>query len=256
MENQGNVICRARFKSSFMPFVVLIVVFAILFGACIGLNKIAMKKIADDYPNATYTRKNGQYDSIKKVYNDKGLFSIEYGGDHNEGGGSGYYSDKKTTYIFGIKLSYKIDSGHGYIADRNSDKCIKYSHSKSYAGGKMVLIITIIASLLLVLKAFLPMIIAKRCSLALSADKIEGQLKNTFGKKNLQMPIDHLDSVMTANSLMDKLRGGETIIVSSNSGIIRFHYVQNAEEFTACTGAERYRRQCYGEDKRPETDAR
>ena len=45
------------------------------------------------------------------------------------------------------------------------------------------------------------------------------------------MPIDHLDNVMTSNGFMDKVRGGETLLISSNSGLIKFHYVQNAEEF-------------------------
>ena len=75
--------------------------------------------------------------------------------------------------------------------------------------------------------------IAKCCKLELTEGHIEGRLKTTFGKKNLQMPIDHVDSVMTSSGLWDKLRGGETLLISSNSGLIKFHYVQNAEEFAA-----------------------
>jgi len=74
-------------------------------------------------------------------------------------------------------------------------------------------------------------IIAKRCKLELTEGHIKGELKTTFGKKNLQMPIDHLDSVMTSNGFTDKIRGGETLLISSNSGLIKFHYVQNADEF-------------------------
>lgn len=36
---------------------------------------------------------------------------------------------------------------------------------------------------------------------------------------------------MTTSGFMDKFRSGETICVSSNSGMVKFHYVQNADEF-------------------------
>ena len=74
-------------------------------------------------------------------------------------------------------------------------------------------------------------IIAKRCKLELTEGQIEGQLKTTFGKKKLQIPIDHLDNVMTSSGFWDKVRGGETLLISSNSGLIKFHYVRNADEF-------------------------
>ncbi len=97
------------------------------------------------------------------------------------------------------------------------------------------IIITIIINLILLA---LPLIIekiikfiAKRCRLTLTEKQICGQLKTLFGKKQIQMPIEKLDNIMIKNSFMDKMRSGETILVSSNSGKIYFHYVQNAEEF-------------------------
>lgn len=36
---------------------------------------------------------------------------------------------------------------------------------------------------------------------------------------------------MVSHGLMGKLRGGNTLLISSNRGLIKFHYVQNADEF-------------------------
>jgi len=73
--------------------------------------------------------------------------------------------------------------------------------------------------------------ISSRCSLTLEEGQIKGQLKTLFGKKSLQLPLDHLDNVMVSHGLMDKLRGGKALLISSNRGLIKFHYVQNADEF-------------------------
>ena len=92
-------------------------------------------------------------------------------------------------------------------------------------------VITIIVFLMPLFIRLIRKAIAKRCKLELTEGQIEGQLKTLFGKKKLQMPIDHLDNVMTSNGFFDKIRSGETLLISSNSGLIKFHYVQNAEEF-------------------------
>lgn len=73
--------------------------------------------------------------------------------------------------------------------------------------------------------------ISSRCSLSLEEGQIKGQLKTIFGKKSLQLSLDHLDNIMVSHGLMGKLRGGNTLLISSNRGLIKFHYVQNADEF-------------------------
>jgi len=93
------------------------------------------------------------------------------------------------------------------------------------------ILITVIVFMLPVVIFLIRMFIAKRCKLELTEGQIEGQLKTTFGKKKLQIPIDHLDNVMTSSGFWDKVRGGETLLISSNSGLIKFHYVHNADEF-------------------------
>ena len=93
------------------------------------------------------------------------------------------------------------------------------------------ILITVIVFMLPVVIFLIRMFIAKRCKLELTEGQIEGQLKTTFGKKKLQIPIDHLDNVITSSGFWDKVRGGETLLLSSNSGLIKFHYVHNADEF-------------------------
>jgi len=73
--------------------------------------------------------------------------------------------------------------------------------------------------------------ISSRYALTLEEGQIKGQLKTFFGKKSLQLPLDHLDNVMVSHGLMDKLHGGKTLLISSNRGLIKFHYIQNADEF-------------------------
>lgn len=93
------------------------------------------------------------------------------------------------------------------------------------------IIMTIILLSLPLIVVLIKKYITKRCELILTDKEIRGQKKTLFSMRRLQIPIDHLDNVMTSNSLIDKIRGGETLMISSNSGLIRFHYVQNAEEF-------------------------
>ena len=92
--------------------------------------------------------------------------------------------------------------------------------------------------------AVMPLIISKLCSLTLTDRQVYGKLKTLIGKKKLQIPIDHLDSVMTSRGIIDVLCGGETLIIQSNAGRIKFHYVRNAEEFASAAMA------CINEYKR------
>lgn len=111
----------------------------------------------------------------------------------------------------------------------------RYERSNSLEYFPVLLVLGIIMTIILL---SLPLIvvlikkyITKRCELILTDKEIRGQKKTLFSMRRLQIPIDHLDNVMTLNSLIDKIRGGETLMISSNSGLIKFHYVQNADEF-------------------------
>lgn len=126
-------------------------------------------------------------------------------------------------YMWGIRWHYH-DEFHSYYGIETTDEDYPMLHALGIA-------ITVIVFVLPVVIFLIRMFIAKRCKLELTEGQIEGQLKTTFGKKKLQIPIDHLDNVMTSSGFWDKIRGGETLLISSNSGLIKFHYVRNADEF-------------------------
>lgn len=143
-------------------------------------------------------------------------------------GGVGYYvtgpmlseDSSYSEYIWGMEWHYHFKSFSGKVTDDEYPML----HALGIA-------ITVIVFVLPVVIFLIRMFIAKRCKLELTEGQIEGQLKTTFGKKKLQIPIDHLDNVMTSSGFWDKVRGGETLLLSSNSGLIKFHYVRNADEF-------------------------
>ena len=92
---------------------------------------------------------------------------------------------------------------------------------------------------------------AKRCSLNLSEKGITGIRKKLFSTKEVKLPIDKIDSIMVSNSLFNKLTGGKTIAIRSASGLVKFPWVQNAEEFVNATLAkiEEYKQQVKEENK-------
>ena len=130
-------------------------------------------------------------------------------------------------YIWGIEWRYHHEF-HSYYGIDYGIETMDEEYPLLHALG---IAITVIVFVLPVVIFLIRMFIAKRCKLELTEGQIEGQLKTTFGKKKLQIPIDHLDNVMTSSGFWDKVRGGETLLISSNSGLIKFHYVHNADEF-------------------------
>lgn len=80
--------------------------------------------------------------------------------------------------------------------------------------------------------------IVSGCSIELNEDGIVGQYKQLFAKKQLTLPIEKVDSVTVQNGFFDKIESGETLCIRSASGLVRFHWVQNAQEFLDATLAE------------------
>lgn len=136
----------------------------------------------------------------------------------------------KQTTLFGThKWNYKHIWGMWYDSfDTDSD----YRLYKALIIFLGIAITAFIFLLPFIIKA-IDNYIAKSCTLTLTEKQICGQLKTLFSKKQIQIPIEKLDNIMTTSGFMDKLRSGETVCVSSNSGMIKFHYVQNAEDFVA-----------------------
>ena len=73
--------------------------------------------------------------------------------------------------------------------------------------------------------------VAKRCELVLTDKQLNGTLKFPFSTQKIQIPTEKIDNIYTSDSLVDALRGGKTLAIRSASGIIKFHYVYNADEF-------------------------
>ena len=70
----------------------------------------------------------------------------------------------------------------------------------------------------------------KNTALTISESKVYGSYNSFLFKKSLEMPIEKVDNLTTISGLMDKLRTGVTLGVCSASGVIKIHFVQNAEE--------------------------
>lgn len=77
--------------------------------------------------------------------------------------------------------------------------------------------------------------ICKNTSLIVTSEEVYGSYSVFVFKKTLQMPIEKVDNITVSTGIFDKLFSGKTLGISSNSGIIKFHFVQNAEEVVGST---------------------
>ena len=68
-------------------------------------------------------------------------------------------------------------------------------------------------------------------TLELTSDGINGRIKVIGSTSDLRLPIEKIDSLFVKNSLMDKFRGGKTLGIRLNTGVIKFVCVQNADAF-------------------------
>ena len=67
-------------------------------------------------------------------------------------------------------------------------------------------------------------------TLTISESKVYGSYNSFLFKKSLEMPIERIDNLTTISGLLDNLRTGSTLGICSTSGVIKIHFVQNAEE--------------------------
>ncbi|MGN1086256.1 MAG: SHOCT domain-containing protein, partial [Porcipelethomonas sp.] len=77
--------------------------------------------------------------------------------------------------------------------------------------------------------------IAKQCSLSLTEKSITGNRKTLFAYSEIKLPIDKVDSIMASHSFLNILTGGDTLLIRSASGAVKFLWVQNAKEFVDAT---------------------
>lgn len=50
--------------------------------------------------------------------------------------------------------------------------------------------------------------------------------------------MDKIDNIMVTENIINKIQGGKTVAVRSSSGLVKFPWVQNADEFVKLTLAE------------------
>lgn len=100
------------------------------------------------------------------------------------------------------------------------------------------LFLIVIHLLLLAIPFFLEKSLEAICentSLTVTLEEVYGSYSAFVFKKTLQMPIEKVDNITVTVGLFDKLFSGKTLGISSNSGMIKFHFVQNAEEVAEST---------------------
>ena len=167
-----------------------------------------------------------------------GLISSSGIAHHIRGGTNIYgehYPDSDFTYInwFGVDL-YEYHSAvlvseytHKYVYA----SYIEYDHTVPYVGN----IVWVSGMFLVLLGApfYIDAIHKRQCkntALTISETKIYGSYNSFLFMKTLEMPIEKVDNLTTISGLMDKLRTGVTLGVCSASGVIKIHFVHNAEE--------------------------
>ncbi len=120
--------------------------------------------------------------------------------------------------------------------DINGD--IKKVREYSPGGSSLVAIVAFALNLLVVIYTIASNFAAKECRLTLISEGVEGTRKKIVSRKELKLPMNKIDSIVVQSGILDKIRGGQTIAIRSASGLIKFPWVQNAQEFVDTTLAE------------------
>ena len=248
----NNVICAAEIKHKKKK-----AVFLIYYAVLILLFAVAAIPKTD---SSRYSEgKRGNYEYNMKEYHwlfmpicktktatalADGYYYIESMGYH--GYAAGYDDATFLAYeIIGEGVPIEVYSG---VLKKDVVKTISPDKFKKYKKGEVLLsetdfdnawFLPVSISLVLIL---MPIVInmilsfiSKRCSLKLTDMGVSGIRKKLFSTKNLDLPIDKVDSIMRSTSFYNKLTGGNTVAIRSASGLIKFPWVQNADEFVNAT---------------------
>lgn len=108
--------------------------------------------------------------------------------------------------------------------------------SKTYPGN-IAAVVTIFA--ILIMGPFVVDAIYKReckvTDLKVTTSQVMGSYNSFLFKKSLQIPIEKIDNLTVMSGFFDKIRTGKTLGVCSASGVIKLHFVQNAEDVVFAT---------------------
>lgn len=146
-----------------------------------------------------------------------------FGKEHNIFGDYVYYSD-------GISLGF---SSIMHIGDWIMIGLTPLSSSMFY-----IECLCLIAAICIIFGSIRTSIVSGRCSLVLKETGIIGRKVGLFSVKELKLPMDKIDSITVQRGILDKIYGGQTVAIRSASGLIKFAWIQNAQEFVDKTLAE------------------
>lgn len=94
-----------------------------------------------------------------------------------------------------------------------------------------VILVIFILALLFVVWYALSRVMCKKCALELNQDGVYGKKKTLFSLKSINQPFEKIDNISIRDSIIDKILGGQTIVIRSSSSCIKFSCVDNAQEF-------------------------
>ena len=138
---------------------------------------------------------------------------------------SARYSEKVSYELFGHSIVWR------YVY-YNDDYKVKETTNFTMQDGSLFVVLVIIGSLIPLCYCLYT---AKRCSLELNDKGVYGIRKKLFSSSELKFPISKIDSIMLKKSLFNYISGGKTVVLNTASGIIKFPWVQNADEFVDAT---------------------
>ena len=163
------------------------------------------------------------------------------GSFHLDGGTNIYgeaYPESDVRYVgwFGVDFYY-YDSAESYTTELYGYKWTNYYEDTDWYTGNIILV-----ALIYLIAAATPFVVkalyskmCKNTELYVTDEQVLGSYSSFVFKKTLQIPIDKVDNLTISSTFLDKLRTGKTLGVCSASGVIKLHFVQNAEDVVSLT---------------------
>lgn len=147
-----------------------------------------------------------------------------------------YYCEQRFGHRYRILF---VEVADFYKHRTAEDTIYKVDHwtEHHYIQSPEIIIMLIIVFIILIVPLYflIKALILKKCNLELRDDGIFGNRKTLFHNKQLNLPTDKIDNVMVNENFIDKLLKVKTVSVCSSSGIVKFPWVKNADEFVNAT---------------------
>lgn len=171
------------------------------------------------------------------VYGDHKIrgFSAEWFDDRYTEADKIYITEEYDYSVFGnslIRSNNKIYAKRSDFTKYSEGNLISEIHSLKISELIIPLGIILVIILLPVIINIVLTHISKQCELLLTDSGIKGIRKKCFSARNIQLPVEKIDSIMHSTTFFNKLSGGNTVAIRSASALIKFPWVQNADEFT------------------------